>query len=74
MPIKIEEVTEHAFEQAFSRALDQTMQTKAEALVRRAFAEGSPFAERLERKIEEGFERFMENGIRWDKGKAGFKK
>lgn len=32
MPINIEEIVEKAFEEAFSRALDQTLQSKAEFL------------------------------------------
>ncbi len=74
MAIAIATIIENAFEAAFSRALDQTLQNKAEALFRKAFAEGSPLAKKLEEKIEAGFQRFLENGIRWEKRKPGFKK
>jgi hypothetical protein len=74
MAINIEEVLERAFEQAFLRALEQTVQTKAEELFTRALSAGSPLAKKLEDKIEEGFQRFLEKSIRWDKKKAGFKK
>jgi hypothetical protein len=74
MPIDIEETMERAFEQALSKALEQTLQTKAEELFKHAFANGSPLASKLESKIEEGFHRFIEDGIRWDKKKPGFKK
>jgi hypothetical protein len=74
MTLNIEEVLERAFEQAFQRALEQTVQTKAEELFTRALSSGSPFAQKLEEKIEQGFERFLADGIRWEKKKAGFKK
>jgi hypothetical protein len=64
MPINIEEIVEHAFEQAFSRALDVTLQSKAEVLFKNAFEDGSPLAKKLEAKIEQGFERFLDEGIR----------
>jgi hypothetical protein len=62
------------FEQAFAKALEQILQAKAEALFHKAFSNGSPLSQKLEAKIEEGFERFIEDGIRWDKKKPGFKK
>jgi hypothetical protein len=74
VPINIEEIIERAFEQAFSKALEQTLQSKAEELFKVAFANGSPLANKLQAKIEEGFRLFVEEGIRWDKKKAGFKK
>ena len=74
MAIAIEEVLERAFEQAFLRALDQTVQVKAEALFKKLLAPESPLTKRLGEKIEQGFERFLEEGIRWEKKKAGFKK
>jgi hypothetical protein len=74
MSINIEDVIERAFEQAFTRALDQVIQRKAEVLFQQALAPGSPLAQKLEEKIEQGFQRFIENGIRWEKKKAGFKK
>ncbi|HZV05625.1 MAG TPA: hypothetical protein VE999_11130 [Gemmataceae bacterium] len=74
MTINIEEVLERAFEQAFLRALDQTVQAKAEELFKRMLSAGSPLSKKLEEKIEQGFERFLEEGIRWEKKKAGFKK
>ena len=72
MPINIETLIEKAFEQAFSRALDQVLQNKAEALFRRAFEDGSPLAKKLEEKIEQGFQHFIDEGIHWEK--PGFKK
>ncbi len=42
MPISIEGIFEKAFEQASSKALDQTLQAKAEELFKKAFQEGSP--------------------------------
>jgi hypothetical protein len=74
MAVAIEEVLERAFEQAFLRVLDQTVQVQAEALFKKFLAPESPLAKKLEEKIERGFERFLEEGIRWEKKKAGFKK
>ncbi|HUY34828.1 MAG TPA: hypothetical protein VMV69_18930 [Pirellulales bacterium] len=74
MAINIKGIIEKAFEQAFSRALEQTLQAKAEDLFKSAFANGSPLAKKLETKIEEGFQRFVEEGIKWEKKKPGFKK
>jgi hypothetical protein len=74
MTIDIEEVLESAFEQAFLRALDQTVQAQAEALFKKFLAPGSPLAQKLEEKIEQGFQHFLEKGIRWDKKRPGFKK
>ena len=74
MTINIEEVLERAFEQAFLRALDQTVQAKAEDLFKKMLSAGSPLSKKLEEKIERGFERFLEEGIRWEKKKPGFKK
>jgi hypothetical protein len=73
MVINIEQIIESAFEQAFLRALEQTIQTKAEALFRKAFEEGSPLSQKLGDKIEEGFRHFIDEGIRWDTKKPGFK-
>jgi len=72
--IDIEDVLERAFEQAFLRALDQTVQAKAEELFNKFLAPGSPLAQKLEEKMEQGFQQFLEKGIRWEKKKAGFKK
>jgi len=74
MTINIEEVLERAFEQAFLKALEQTVQVKAEELFRKALSQGSPVAERLQEKMEQGFQRFLDEGIRWDRKKPGFKK
>jgi hypothetical protein len=74
MPINIEDVIERAFEQAFMRALDQTIQQKAEELFMKAFHNGSPLSQRLQEKIEQGFQRFIDQGIQWEKKKPGFKK
>jgi hypothetical protein len=40
----------------------------------KALANGSPFGKKLEDKIEEGLQRFIQEGIQWDKKKPGFKK
>jgi len=74
VPINIEEIIERAFEQAFSKALEQSLQNKTEELFKTAFANGSPLAKKLEAKIEEGFQRFVEEGIKWEKKKVGFKR
>jgi hypothetical protein len=74
MTINTEDVLERAFEQAFLRALEHTVQTKAEELFRKALAEGTPLSQKLEEKIEQGFQRFLDEGVRWDKKKPGFKK
>lgn len=74
MPIDIEDVLEKAFEQAFVRALDQAIQGKLETLFVRALSPDSAFGKKLEEKIEQGLQRFMQGGIRWDKKRAGFKK
>jgi mRNA-degrading endonuclease RelE of RelBE toxin-antitoxin system len=69
MPINVEDIVERAFEQAFAKALEQILQAKAEAIFQKAFSNGSPLSQKLESKIEEGFQRFIEDGIRWDKKK-----
>ena len=74
MPLNIEEIIERAFEQAFSKALDQTLQAKAEDLFKKAFADGSALSKNLEEKIEAGFQRFVDEGIRWEKKNPGLKK
>jgi flagellar biosynthesis/type III secretory pathway protein FliH len=74
MATSVEEVLERAFEQAFLKALEQTVQTKAEELCRKALSQDSPLAQRLQERIEQGFQRFLDEGIRWDKKKPGFKK
>jgi hypothetical protein len=74
MPINVEEIVERAFEHPFAKALEQILQAKAEALFQKAFSNGSPLSRKLEAKIEQGCERFVEEGIRWDKKKPGFKK
>ncbi len=65
MAINIEGIIEKAFEQAFSRALEQTLQAKAEDLFKSAFANGSPLAKKFETKIDEGFQGFVDEGIKW---------
>lgn len=74
MPIDIDDVIERAFEHAFMKALDQTLQKKAEDIFTKLLGNGSPLAKRLEEKIEQGVEKFLQEGIRWEKKKAGFKK
>jgi hypothetical protein len=73
MPMNIDDIIERALEHAFSKALEQVIQQKAEAAFQKAFSNGSPFSQKLEAKIQEGFERFFEKGIRWEKKKPGFK-
>ena len=73
MPVNIEEIVERALEQAFSKALDQAIQKTAEALFKKVFKKnGSVFGRRLEKKIGRGFERFVEEGIQWEKKRTGF--
>lgn len=57
-----------------SRALDQTIQSKAEILFKKAFEDGSSLSKKVEEKIEQGFQQFVVDGIRWGKKKPGFKK
>lgn len=64
---------EKAFEQAFSKALEQTLQNKAEALFKKAFTEGLPFSRKLEEKIEQGFQHFWLNLVKSDKCCCGYK-
>jgi hypothetical protein len=68
------EIVERAFDHTFAEALVRMVQTKAEAMIQKAFSKGSPLAQKLEAKTEEGFARFIADGIRWDKKKPGFKK
>jgi hypothetical protein len=74
MPIDIGDVMERAFEQAFLKALDRVIQGKTDALFAQALADGSPLAKTLEEKFAEGLNRFLQEGIRWEKKKPGFKK
>ena len=74
MPIKIDDVMEKAFEKAFSHALEHVLHSKAEQLFKVAFTNDSPLSRKLEAKIEAGFQHFLEEGIKWEKGKAGFRK
>ena len=74
MPINVDEIIERAFEQAFARALEQILQSKAEMLFQKMLTNGSPLAKKLENKIEEGLGRFLEEGIRWEKKRPGFKR
>ncbi len=74
MAASVEEVLEKAFAQAFLKALDQTVQTKAEELVRKALTQDSPLSHKLQHKMEQGFQHLLDEGIRWEKRKPGFKK
>jgi len=74
MPINIEAIIEGAFEEAFARALNQAIQSKAEALFLRALDKDSPLGKKLEEKIEQGFQKFVDEGIQWEKKRPGFKK
>jgi hypothetical protein len=62
MAISIEGVLERAFEQAFLKALEQTVQTKAEELFRKALSPGSPLSQKLQEKMEQGFQHFLDKG------------
>ena len=55
MAINIEEVLERAFEQAFLKALEQTVQVKAEELFRKALTQGSPLSQKLQEKWSKAF-------------------
>jgi hypothetical protein len=74
MPINIEEIMERALEHAFARALEQMVQNQAEALFQKAFANGSPLSQKLQDKMAEVLQRFLDEGVRWEKKKPGFKK
>jgi hypothetical protein len=74
MPIEIDEIITRAFEQAFSKALEQVVQARAEALFEQAFQGNSPLAKKLEERIDQGFQHFIENGIRWERKTPGFDK
>jgi hypothetical protein len=74
MAVNIEVSIEKALEGAFARALDQAIQTKAEAVFAKALQNGAPLGTKLQQKMEEGLARFIEEGIQWDKKKPGFKK
>lgn len=74
VPINGEQIVENTFAQAFSRALEQTIQNKAEALFKMALEIGSPLSRKMKEKIEQGFQRFVDKGIHWKKKKSGFRK
>ena len=74
VPINIEAIIEGAFEVAFARALNHAIQAKAESLFLRALDKDSPLGKRLEEKIEQGFQKFMDEGVQWEKKRPGFKK
>jgi hypothetical protein len=63
MVISIEGVLERAIERAFLKALEQTVQVKAEELFRKALSPGSPVALKLQEKMEQGFRHFLDGGI-----------
>jgi hypothetical protein len=73
MTIHIGGCIDRALQNAFAKALERVVETKAEAFFEKAFANGSPFSQKLEEKITEGFQRFFEKRIRWEKKKPGFK-
>jgi hypothetical protein len=54
--------------------LDHAIRAKAEAIFTKAFENGAAFGKKLEEKIEEGLQRFIQESIQWDKKKPGFKK
>jgi hypothetical protein len=58
MTINIEEVLERALEQAFLRALDQTVQAKAEEVFKRMLSAGSPLSQKLEEISSKGSSAF----------------
>lgn len=61
-------------ERAFASALHRAIQAKAEAIFVKAFENGPLSGRTLEKKIEEGLQRFLHEGIQWEKKKPGFKK
>ena len=56
-----------------SGKLTSDQATELQGVFKAAFANGSPLAKKLETKIEEGFQRFVEEGIKWEKRKPDFK-
>jgi hypothetical protein len=54
--------------------LEQTVQTNVEELVRKALTQDSPLFQRFQQKMEQGVQHFLDEGIRWEKKKPGFKK
>lgn len=74
MVINIDDVLEKAIEQAFVRALEQAMQSRMEDLFGRMLAADSPWGKKLEEKMQENLQRFMEEGVRWEKKRPGFRK
>ncbi len=74
MPINIEEMMERALEHAFAKALEQMVQNQAETFFQKAFANGAPLAQKLQDKMAEVLQRFLDESIRWEKKKPGFKK
>ena len=69
MPINIQGIMERAFEQALFKALERTFQMKAEQMFKHALENGSPLSKKLEQKIDDGYQRFIEDGIRREKRK-----
>jgi hypothetical protein len=74
MAMRMEAVFTRVFEQGFMKALEQTVQAKAEELFRKALSQDSPLSKKLQDKMEQGFQHFLEDGIRWDMKQPGFKK
>lgn len=50
-------------ERALAKVLEETIQLKVEDRVRRLLSSDSPWAKQLDKKMEEGLQRFMERGF-----------
>ena len=75
MAIDIEELIEKAFEKAFLRLLEQDIQVKVEARIKKAIEEKEDFlSDEIEGLIEQAFLRIVHKEIVWDKGETGFMK
>jgi hypothetical protein len=70
MAISIEKLIEKASERAFLQALDHTIQAKVEVLLRKAFEDGTTLSNKLEEKIDLGFQRFVQDGVHWEKNET----
>jgi hypothetical protein len=64
MLISIEDVLERAIEQAFTKALEKTVQAKAEELFRKALLQGPLLSLKLQEKMDNGFQPFLDARIK----------
>jgi hypothetical protein len=73
MTINIEEIIERTFEKTFLRLLEQAIQAKVEARLKKAFEEKQDFlAEEIEVLIEHAFRRFVREKIVWENKETSF--